>query len=808
MRNWTNEEIQRYLGREQGCWISHSQDAELRDGAASGGTTSQLLINLLERKLVDGALVWRMKCGEDLPAAEPLIATTREQVLSARGSKYTSVSYPQQALPLIKRFPGRLAVVAVPCDTSYLRRKMKTDAALADKIACIVTLFCGHNSEPELTRIVVRKHGMDWRDVESFRYRTGQWRGRLTFRGKDGREVDVSTRRFTHYQNLHFFSERKCLNCTDHFGYDGDIATGDIWSLDQKNETVKPTLLVAKTDRGRDLLERAKHDLELTPVHPRVVINGNSRGMTYHYQISARAQAARWFGINIKDPLKLPVTPLDRAVATVGLFNYWWSHHPKYKHMIEKLPFWAVQGYIYGFKGLQQLNLLFYRPFPPSEKVSIIGATLAGNRGAEAMLVTSIGKVREHLPDARFVIHSYFPKEDRELCRDFGVDIVDASPRALVLEYFPVAVADALLGKVGLSFPRRLMPRGPRALKESRALLDVFGVSYNDGREKFLPFNVLSNWPAMLMGTPVVKLSQAVGKYEHPLTRTIGKWMLKKCERVFARGKVTEQLTREAGITENLDFAPDIAFLYQDNYALSNENPEYASELVSRLQRLRNGGTRILVLSLSAVVKKKCEKSGLDYDGSMARIADHFLDRGYAVVLFPNANREGKDTLHNNDLPVVESVAARVQSPAKGERLLEIVRGLNTGMLRRVLAQGDVLVASRFHAMVAGLSLGIPTLVLGWSHKYREILSMFEVEDWAFDFSELDVDRLVARIEELVENAEGIRERIKRNITKVRADAQHQFDWLVGFLRVQRNVCTPDDPEDAPPGSREEDAAE
>ena len=57
------------------------------------------------------------------------------------------------------------------------------------------------------------------------------------------------------------------------------------------------------------------------------------------------------------------------------------------------------------------------------------------------------------------------------------------------------------------------MPRGPRQLARSQVLLDVFGVSYSDGRERFLPFNVLCNWPAMMFRVPVVKLSHAAARF-------------------------------------------------------------------------------------------------------------------------------------------------------------------------------------------------------------------------------------------------------------------------------------------------------
>ncbi len=795
MRNWTNEEIQRYLGNHRDCYLTHAKDDAVRDGAASGGTTSAMLIAMLEDGVVDGVLVWRMVTDQDEPLCEPFIATTREEVLSARGSKYTSINFPRQALPLIKSFEGQLAVLTLPCDASYLRRKIKASPEIGEKVACIVTLFCGHNSEPELTKIITRRHGMEWKDVESFKYRTGSWRGTLTMVAKDGREVQIPTRTFTHYQNLHFFSERKCLNCTDHFGFDSDIATGDIWSLDAKKHDIKPTLMVIRTDAGQKAADAALPHLEAKAVPASTVVGGNSRGMTYHYQISARAKAAKRFGIKIKDPLRLPVTPLDELVASIGVFNYWLSHHEKYSKLIEKIPMKGIEAYIYLFKGLQQLNLFLYRPFPPADKYSIIGATLIGNRGAEAMLTTSIGKLREKYPDARFVVHSYFPERDRELCKDLGVDIVSATPAALVLQHFPVALADGLLRKLNLGFPRSWMPRAVRELKESRVLLDVFGVSYSDGREKFLPFNILSNLPAMMMGVPVVKLSQGLGKFEGRINRGVGKFMLKRCAKVFARGARSLEMVRELRLGDNETEAADIAFSYQDSYSLTEENPEYEAELCAQLQRLRDEGQQILTLSVSSVVSKKCTKKGIDYEHEMAQVAKHFLREGYAVLVFPNATREETQSTHNNDLPVIADICSRVVG-MDTSKLVPVTKDLNTASLRRVLSKADYLVASRFHAMVAGLCLGVPTMVLGWGHKYAEVLAQFGISDQAYDYSTLDHATLIERISRFIERAPQLQRRILENLPAVRESSAKQFEWLAEFVSDAANVCTPDESDD------------
>ena len=781
MRKWTNEEIKRYLGDEFGCYLSWSTDDEVRIGAASGGTTTQLCINLLEKGIVDGIVVWNMVLGEEDPRCGATIATTRDELLAARGSKYCSVSYPREGMAAINAFDGTVACVTVPCDASYLRRKMKASAELADKIKLIITLFCGHNSEPALTKLVVEKHGgMTWRDVTSFSYRTGRWRGVMTLEDKHGKKAEIPTRTFTHYQNLHLHTERKCLFCVDHFGYDGDINTGDTWSLDHRKKDIKPTLLVAKTVHGRDILQQAKDNIHLEEVPPKTVVDGNSRGMTYHYNVSARSRVASLFGLKLRDPLRLPTTSLDRLIASIGVFNYWISHHERHGDRLRDVPFPLIQAYIYLFKGLQQLNLFLYRPFPAVERVSVIGATLTGNRGAEAMLVTAIGRAREALPDARYVVHSYFPKRDRKILTDLDVDVVDAGPAALVLKYFPFALLDFVLHGLGARWPRDWTPEGPRALSDSKVLLDVFGVSYSDGREKFLPFNVLSNLPAMMFGVPVVKLSQAMGGFGGGLNRVVGRWMLKRCERVFARGADTMQMCRDLGLDdEQRDLAADVAFAFRPEDSLTNENPDHERDIINLLEDSKATGRRTLVLGVSSVVHQKCSKAGIDYPGVLAKVAKHFLARGLTVLLFPNATREDTDSLHNNDLPVIADIVRRC---GDDEHLVAISKDLNTASLRRVLARCDFLVASRFHAMIAGLSMNMPTMVLGWGHKYREVLAQFGIETWAYDFTALSGDDLVTQIEDFVANEATLRANIQERSTEVAALSQHQFDWLKSFI--------------------------
>jgi polysaccharide pyruvyl transferase WcaK-like protein len=58
---------------------------------------------------------------------------------------------------------------------------------------------------------------------------------------------------------------------------------------------------------------------------------------------------------------------------------------------------------------------------------------------------------------------------------------------------------------------------------------------------------------------------------------------------------------------------------------------------------------------------------------------------------------------------------------------------LTAGELRRLVAGSRVLVTSRFHAMISGLATCTPTVVVGWSHKYREVLDDFGLAGLGMD---------------------------------------------------------------------------
>lgn len=417
------------------------------------------------------------------------------------------------------------------------------------------------------------------------------------------------------------------------------------------------------------------------------------------------------------------------------------------------------------------------------KRFSVIAATVWGNRGAEAMLETAIGRLRDRVPDAEFAVFSYYQDRDVQLVTDPAVRVYSASPMSLVLVLFPWSVFLGLLRVLHL--PYRWGPESVRALAGSDALVDLAGVSFIDGREKFLPYNVLTILPAMLLGVPVFKLAQALGPFKNPVNRFASR-ILWRCAMIAPRGSVTVENLQAIGFPEDRMLpSPDVAFLFESRDSLSDEGRPEVAAISTNIGRFAARGFETVGVCPSAVIAGKAVSEGWDYPGFVAEIVRGILDTGRAVVLFPNATRASSNMLRNNDLPVIAQIMERLDD-AEALPLLAVSGDVNAAGLREIVSLCSCVAVSRFHAMVAALSASVPVAVLGWSHKYLEVMRQFGQERYVFDAGEHEAAPFLERLTELCERRSEAAEEIRRAFPSVAEGSARQFDELIRRLEDRR----------------------
>ena len=249
------------------------------------------------------------------------------------------------------------------------------------------------------------------------------------------------------------------------------------------------------------------------------------------------------------------------------------------------------------------------------KKVAIVGGSLNGNSGAEAMLVTTIARVRDNYGDCKFGIFTPYYKDDSMIWSPEdheNIELINYSPIQLALIIFPLSIVAAFFKFLRLKVLKKLMPKAVQFLWNTDLLVDVGGVSFIDSRITFLPFNVLNIYPGFLFKIPVIKMAQATGPYKKKLNRIAARHCLKKCNQIFARGDKTYAYIEELGIAkEKFSLSTDIAFCNKQGDSLTKEN-EGLNEFIKSIQL--NQQTKIGICP-STVVEKISLKDNIDYAG-------------------------------------------------------------------------------------------------------------------------------------------------------------------------------------------------
>ncbi len=407
-------------------------------------------------------------------------------------------------------------------------------------------------------------------------------------------------------------------------------------------------------------------------------------------------------------------------------------------------------------------------------KYAVIASTFTGNLGGASMLEAAIQTISAKDSKAEFSVYSVYPKLDAAAHSYKNVKVYDARPLVLALWINPLALLYKILPPL-----RRLLKKSRllRPLVEADVLLDQGGVTFVKGRTVFLIYNVATILPAMIVGTPVVKCSQALGDFSGPINKRLARLCLPRMSKIFARGDMTRSYLDKLKLN-NVETAADYAFLLE----VSKDNNEMVGKLFNSYVIEKKGKTICIVPS--KLIKKKLDKAGGDYVKMMQDFINRLVGDGYDVILLPHSTRFYTDKTHNNDVPVCHSIAAGVKS----YRFHFINKELNAQQVRAVISRSDVLITSRFHGMVSGLACGVPTLVVGWSHKYKEVMDQFGLAGHAMSTKDLTLERLETEFNSILKDKKKIKRQIGERLPGVIKSAQIQVNYIVGVARKESKL--------------------
>lgn len=389
-------------------------------------------------------------------------------------------------------------------------------------------------------------------------------------------------------------------------------------------------------------------------------------------------------------------------------------------------------------------------------KILIVGAGF-GNKGAEAMLRTVQFELTKRLKvDSFFLWRPIGGDTSFALASGFIPLILPFQAPGAVWKYFGRYSKFAWSIKETISGKLKKYPQMTKKLSLFEqasgyylyrktngvdAIIDISGFAYSD----------IGGLKRVKWVRPVIEycsskhkkiffLPQAWGPFENVETRNaLSDILNSRFVEVYSRDKVSSNHLQKLlkGNTKIVKETPDIAFCFRGG--TRGQGRQILKSMGCELNR------PIVGVSPNMRVYERCAGKGNAniYLRTLTEIINYCIEK-HDVDIILQANEVFRKGEVTDDMYLCSLLASTVQAP---HRCFMTREYLNAEESKALIGNFDYLIGSRFHSFVFALSQGIPSLAISWSHKYRELFSLFELENHVFDLKDLVESELIRSFE-------------------------------------------------------------
>jgi coenzyme F420 hydrogenase subunit beta len=245
------------LGCFQKVFLGYSKNTAIRRGASSGGVITHVLIYLLEKKLIDGAVVLRH--GHPEPwLSSPAIVKTKHELIAASQSVYVP-SPVNTILGEMQAFDGKLAYVGLPDQVASLRRLQQLGHPATRNVKYVLGPYVGTSMYLGAIESFLRSNGVrSLEEIFELRYREGEWPGYLQIKTRSGKVI--RSEKFYYNYLIPFYLTTSALLSVDFTNELTDLSVGDAWRPDLEAQGEGFSVVIARTPEGQALLEAMQEE--------------------------------------------------------------------------------------------------------------------------------------------------------------------------------------------------------------------------------------------------------------------------------------------------------------------------------------------------------------------------------------------------------------------------------------------------------------------------------------------------------------------------------------------------------------------
>jgi polysaccharide pyruvyl transferase WcaK-like protein len=371
------------------------------------------------------------------------------------------------------------------------------------------------------------------------------------------------------------------------------------------------------------------------------------------------------------------------------------------------------------------------------------------------MLRTVIHELNGRIPSASLAIDpgygSYENRADYSLLQLFPsrlhVGQEGFSNRFLKQKIFCNPASKSILNRV---LGVKLREYGCITLDDISGLVDISGFAYTDqwGTQPTLDLMKLTCFYRE-NGKSVVLLPQAFGPFQSKKTRLAFSKAFENASLVFARDAASYNYIADiVGESKKLLIAPDITLFYPNR---SHQDTASVSSYVCIVPNVR-------------MLDQGQKEWGSSYERILLKAIKTVIRRGKKIYIVIH-DSTGQDLL-----------LARSICRETGNNHVRVHEENCPLKLKKFLAGSYFVLGSRYHSLIAAFSQCVPSIALGWSHKYEMLYKEFASSSYMFP-SQSDEKSILEKVDSLLDEETNLSFRKKVFPILSRLEKENQKMW-------------------------------
>ena len=276
-------------------WEGYAASSDVRFRGSSGGVATALASYCIDKTGVNGVLhtgsapdvAWRNRTCFSPATAE---------LLDKTGSRYAPAS-PCDGFATMENAPKPSVFIGKGCDVAGMRKASSVRPDLAGKSGLVIGIFCAGTPSTRATLDLLKKMGVDPRNVADIRYRGKGWPGRFTVTMRNGAPSE-SMPYMEAWEFLQAYRPFRCYLCPDATAELADISCGDPWYRENRNGNGYSLILI-RTERGKEIFREAMQSgyIQAEQMKPEILLLSQPGFPSKRGAVWGRLFAMKIFGI-------------------------------------------------------------------------------------------------------------------------------------------------------------------------------------------------------------------------------------------------------------------------------------------------------------------------------------------------------------------------------------------------------------------------------------------------------------------------------------------------------------------------------